>query len=179
MTDGTADGGPVGAVEFRRALGRFATGVTVVTVARPEVHAMTASAFTSVSLDPPLVAVCVDESAVLAGLVAVGEPMGVSVLAADQVHLSVRFASPTRPMGPAQLDGVAWTPDPGTGVALLDGAVATLAGPVAAVQPGGDHHIVLMEVHATAADPVLEPLVYLDGRYRRLLPPEEQGSEPG
>lgn len=167
-----AAGGPVDPARFRATLGRFASGVTVVTVVTPEVHAMTASAFTSVSLTPPLVAVCVDDSAVLAGLIEVGRPMGVSVLAADQVELSVWFAEPSRPVGSAQLDGVAWTPDPRTGVALLEGAVATLAGPVVTVHPGGDHDIVLVEVRAAAADPEREPLIYLDGRYRRLVTPE-------
>jgi len=85
---------PLTSVDFRRALGQFATGVTVVTVecAPHRVHGMTANSFTSVSLVPPLISVCVAEHAHLLPLLKEKRVFGINVLKQEQQHLSEFFA---------------------------------------------------------------------------------------
>lgn len=152
--------------EFRLALGRFATGVTVVTAnigSGP--HGMTVNAFTSVSLVPPLVAVCVDRSAALHPALSSLRAFGVSILNSGQQQLSAWFADPARPSGTAQFADVDWYPGPATGVPLLGRAAATLECERDAVHPAGDHSIVLGRVVATVTDHDALPLLYLDGAY--------------
>ena len=152
---------------FRAAMGRFATGVTVVTtVIDGEHHGMTANAVSSASLDPPLVLVCVDHHAVLHQLLGEAEGFGVSILAADQEQLSVWFSIPDRPSGSAQFADVAWTPGTRTGVPLLDGTVARLECRPAGQLPAGDHSIFLGEAVSAEFD-AADPLLYLDGVYVR------------
>lgn len=152
--------------EFRTALGRFATGVTVVTAdvdGRP--HGMTVNAFTSVSLIPPLVAVCVGRSAALFPALPDIPAFGVSILRASQQPLSAWFADPARPVGPQQFAGVDWRPGPVTGVPLLGAVAATMECEREAIHPAGDHSIVVGRVVATTVDPSAAPLLYLDGDY--------------
>lgn len=159
---------PPDAALFRRTVGHFATGVTVATTVVGGVdHAMTASAFTSVSLDPLLVLVCVDKDARFHDAVLQSGAWGVSVLASTHRAAADWFALQGRPLI-GQLDrfphvrGV-------TGAALLDGAVAWLECRTYAVHDGGDHDIVVGEVIAAregARD--AEPLLYHRGRYDRL-----------
>src|SRR5499433_247663 len=87
---------PLTSLDFRRALSQFATGVTVVTAecAPRRVHGMTANSFTSVSLDPPLISICVDERAHLLPFVKERGKFGVNVLKQDQQHWSEFFARP-------------------------------------------------------------------------------------
>lgn len=157
---------------FRRTVGHFASGVTVVTtVAGPEGrgvdHAMTASAFTSVSLEPLLVLVCIDKEARFRDAVLESGTWGVSVLAAAHRRAADWFAMKGRPLI-GQLDqhphhrGL-------TGAALLDGAVAWLECRTSAVYDGGDHDIVVGAVlAATEGDRDGTPLLYHRGRYGRL-----------
>src|SRR5215475_15960740 len=86
---------PLPSLEFRRALGHFATGVTVVTVEceHRHVHGMTANSFTSVSLEPPLVSVCVDERARILPMLKARQRFGVNVLKQEQQAYSEFFAS--------------------------------------------------------------------------------------
>lgn len=163
-----ADPSPAGVppAEFRLALGRFATGVTVVTAhidGRP--HGMTVNAFTSVSLVPPLVAVCVDRSAALHPALDSLTAFGVSILETTQQRLSAWFADPARPTGAAQFTDIDWRPGGVTGVPLIGRAAATLECARDAVHPAGDHSIVLGRVLATAVDHDAAPLLYLDGAY--------------
>src|SRR5215467_14102155 len=85
---------PLPALEFRRALGHFATGVTVITVEREpsQVHGMTANSFASVSLEPPLISVCVDHRARLLPLLKEKQRFGVNVLKQEQQAYSEFFA---------------------------------------------------------------------------------------
>lgn len=149
---------------FRAILGRFAAGVTVVTM-RDEAgrdHGMTVSAFASVSLAPPLVLACIDRSAELHALLGEGRVFGVSILAASQEALSRRFSDAL----PDRFDGIGFRR--GTnGAVLLDDALATLECTTVAVHPAGDHSIVVGQVeegtvrHAT-------PLLYYRSGYAQL-----------
>ena len=163
---------PVDVDAYRRAAGHFASGVTVVTArvgaGRHTVdHAMTASAFTSVSLEPVLALVCVDKDARFHEAVLETGAWGVSVLAESQRQAAEWFAVQGRPLV-GQLDRYphhrGWT-----GAALLDGAVAWLECRTRAVYDGGDHDIVLGEVIAAVeGDRDTAPLLYHRGRYGRL-----------
>jgi 3-hydroxy-9,10-secoandrosta-1,3,5(10)-triene-9,17-dione monooxygenase reductase component len=155
----------VGAREFRDVLGRFAAGVTVVTTrdAAGRPLGLTVTAFASVSLDPPLVLVCVDNrSEANAGFRDSGL-FGVSMLAEDQELISQRFAAG----GPAKFEGLPLQAGQ-TGVLLVPGALAHVECRVTAVHPGGDHTIYVGEVMALAAWPG-RPLVHQGSAYRRLI----------
>jgi flavin reductase (DIM6/NTAB) family NADH-FMN oxidoreductase RutF len=135
---------------FRRAVGRFATGVCVVTAVEPGRrtpldHAMTANAFTSVSIDPLLVLVCVETDARFHDAVLDAGQWAVSVLDATARPVADWLATRGRPLH-GQLDRVPFHRGPVTGAALLDQAVAWLECRTYAVHPGGDHSIVVGEV---------------------------------
>lgn len=146
---------------FRRTLGRFATGVTVVTVAvAGHVHGMTANAFLSVSLEPPLVLVSIDRRARMHRYLETGERYGVSVLARDQEVAARHFA------GKAQAGyepRFVWV----EGVPLLEGAVAQLVCDVWERVPAGDHTLFLGRVRWLDYWE-REPLVFFGGDFRCL-----------
>jgi N-acetyl-1-D-myo-inositol-2-amino-2-deoxy-alpha-D-glucopyranoside deacetylase len=153
---------------FRDVLARFATGVTVMTtVVGGEPHGMTASSVASVSLDPPLVLVCVERSTVMAEEVVAGGVFALSFLAVDQADLSGIFADSSRPSGHAQFTGVATHPA-ATGAPILDGAVGWIDATVWKIHDGGDHLIVVGEVVALDQTAGRQPLVYHQGGYHRL-----------
>ena len=108
--------------QFRDAMGHFATGVTVVTVGGDTPHGMTANSFTSVSLDPPLVLVCVGRDAVMHRALTENGHFAVSVLGAHQEPVARHFADRRRPLGQAQFDSTDWRPGPNTGAPLIAGA---------------------------------------------------------
>ena len=147
---------------FRAVLGVAPSPVTVVSVA-PEGRApvgMTVSAFTAVSLVPPLVLVCIGHDATIRDDLLAATHLGVSVLASDQQGLSDRFADTDR----RGFDGVPHLRGP-HGSPLLTGAAAHLEVTVVARHPAGDHDIVVGRVdHAVASD--REPLLHLRGDYR-------------
>jgi len=146
---------------FRRTLGRFATGVTVVTVARPEgPHGMTANAFLSVSLDPPLVLVSVDRRARMHAYLEEAQRYGVSVLARDQEVAARHFAGKPRAGFEPQFRWV-------EGVPLLEGAVAQIVCDVWERIPAGDHTLVLGRVRWLDYWE-REPLVFFGGDFRCL-----------
>jgi flavin reductase (DIM6/NTAB) family NADH-FMN oxidoreductase RutF len=155
------------AVAFRRTLGMFATGVTVLTArAGEQVHGMTANAFMSVSLRPPLVLVSVDRRARMCDLLHEGRRFGVNVLEAHQAGLSDRFAGRTHDDEPLpQFDIVHETP-------LIDGALAHLVARVARSYWGGDHSLFVGHVEYAKYGEG-EPLLFHGGRYERLT--REQG----
>ena len=170
---------------FRRAAGQFPVGIVVVTTSAG--HAMTVSAFTSVSLEPPLVLFCAEKIARFHDAVLAAGSWAVSILAEDAEKTARWLATRGRPFD-GQLDGVAHHPGPATGAPLHDGALATLECQTAAVHDGGDHSIIVGLVTAVAgpagpdgapggpADPDLAaggppargPLVHYAGAYRRL-----------
>ena len=150
---------------FRRVMGSFPTGVTVLTVEREpgQVHGMTANSFTSVSLDPPLILVCVDQNARLLSYLKEQGRFGVSILKDTQQQISELFAKPQQDPAEEEMLGVRfkWTD---TGIPLLEDALAHIACNVVAQHMSGDHTIFVGEVESMELM-VGEPLLYYRGRY--------------
>ncbi len=137
---------PPDAAGFRAVMGRFPTGVCVLTtVAGGMDHAMTADTLTSVSLDPLLVLFCVSRDTRFHDAVTASGRVGISVLAADQQELAVWFATRGRPLAD-QLDRAPHTRGVHTGAALLNGALAHLECTTFQVHEAGDHTIVVARV---------------------------------
>lgn len=158
--------------QFRATLGLFATGVAVVTARAGDLaHGMTANAIASVSLDPLLVLVCVEREAVMRKVIEEVGHFALSMLAADQEHLSRWFADPVRPNGSAQFDGIGHHPGPATGAPLLDHAIAWVECTVEASHDAGDHIIFVGRVRSLARADRRDPLLYFASRYRRLADP--------
>ena len=151
------------ALAFRRTLGMFATGVTVITTRVGEqVHGMTANAFMSVSLRPPLVLISIDRRARMGGLMHEGTRFGVSVLEAKQTGLSDRFAGRVADDLPeATFEIVHETP-------LVEGALAHLVARVVRSYWGGDHSLFLGQVEFARYGEG-RPLLFHGGRYERLI----------
>jgi flavin reductase (DIM6/NTAB) family NADH-FMN oxidoreductase RutF len=151
--------------EFRAALGRFASGITVITVELEDgqVHGMTASAFCSVSLRPPLVLVCVDHLAETYLHLHERGRFGVSVLKDSQEALSEFFADPERNPDAAYRLGIAYQ-TMRSGTPVLHDTLVNLDCRVLDTHPAGDHTIFVAEVREVA---VAEgsPLLYFRGRY--------------
>jgi flavin reductase (DIM6/NTAB) family NADH-FMN oxidoreductase RutF len=157
---------------FRMGLGAFATGVTIVTTGRGDFsYGMTASAVASVSLEPPLILVCVDRRGRAAREIARNAHFVVNVLGADQEHLSRYFASPDRPRGRDGLRGVPHRLT-ASGAVVLEDIVAHLECTLAASHEAGDHIIFVGEVVELSVDGERPPLLVHRSRYRRLMPLE-------
>ena len=157
---------------FRDLIGRFATGVTVITTrTEDEVRAMTANSITSVSLDPLLVLVCVERRASLHNLLLEAGVFAVNILGDDQRGLSEMFARRSEldePMG-----GVPYV-EGETGSPLIDGAIGWLDCEVWRTYDGGDHTIVVGRVLDMAMSrPDAQPLLFFRGQYRTLGPEAE------
>lgn len=154
---------------FRRAMGRFATGVTVLsTRAEGHDHAMTANSVTSVSLDPVLLLACVEVDSRFHDAVLEAGVWGVSVLGHEARATAAWLATRGRPLF-GQLDRIPYHRGGATGVALLDDAHATFECRTHEVFPGGDHVIVVGEVLAVATSEHADaPLLYHRGTYRNL-----------
>jgi flavin reductase (DIM6/NTAB) family NADH-FMN oxidoreductase RutF len=154
---------------FRRAMGSFPTGVTVVTVACDDgtMHGITVNSFSSASLDPMLVLVCLNEASPAVGLIERAGAFAVNVLSAGQQHVSRWFANRYRPPGLAMFDGVPFEPGV-TGCPVLLDATASFDCRLRQSHRAGDHLIVLGEVAALVHRPQLEPLIFHAGSYRSL-----------
>ena len=160
---------------FRRAMGSFPTGVTVVTVASADasLHGLTVNSFSSVSLDPMLVLVCLNGASRSVGLIKRAGAFAVNVLSAGQQDVSRRFADRYRPAGPTMFDGVPFEPGV-TGCPVLVGAAASFDCLLRQTHHAGDHLIALGEVVALVHRPQQEPLIFHSGTYKSLEP----GSRP-
>lgn len=150
---------------LRDALGSFATGVTVVTCVDSQglPFGLTVNSFTSVSLDPPLLAVCIARDASCAPALLEAPHFAVNVLQTGQQPASIRFSTRdedrfgTTPWSTAE-----------TGAPLLMDSLAVFECERHAVHEGGDHDILIGEVVRASFDPNLDPLLYFRGSYRRL-----------
>jgi flavin reductase (DIM6/NTAB) family NADH-FMN oxidoreductase RutF/pimeloyl-ACP methyl ester carboxylesterase len=150
---------------LRDAMGCFATGITIVTGtdASGAPVGLTANSFTSVSLDPPLLLVCIANSAGSGAVLREATHFGVNVLQIGQQPASNRFAG----RGEDRFAATPWSPGE-TGVPLLDGALGSFECRRYAVHDGGDHFILVGEVVRAQFEPRRDPLLYFRGKYRRL-----------
>jgi|SRR5215469_2439576 len=148
--------------ELRRVMGHFATGVTVITTLRKsgELHGLTANAFTSVSLMPPLVLVCVDKNAESYPCFEESKVFTVNILAADQEAISRRFAV----SGGEKFQGIAYR-DGANGAPILEGTLGYIECRVTTAVEAGDHTIYLGEVEQ-AETREAKPLLFFRGGYR-------------
>lgn len=150
---------------LRDALGCFATGVTIVTCIDPDgaPAGLTANSFTSVSLDPPLLLVCVHKRARSAAAMIAADHFAVNVLQTGQQPASIRFST-------RQEDRFGATPwsTGETGAPVLMDSLGVFECARHAVYEGGDHHMLIGRVIRANFDPKLDPLLYFRGRYRRL-----------
>ncbi|HEY7165748.1 MAG TPA: flavin reductase family protein [Candidatus Binatia bacterium] len=150
--------------ELRRVLGHFVTGVTVITTkdTTGAPFGLTANAFTSLSLNPPLVLICVDKGAQCYSCFADSNLFTVNFLGEHQEEISRRFAT----KGADKFAGLQWSPGP-DGVAVLDGAIGYLECRIVQTYEGGDHTILVGEVLNAIATGE-RPLVFFKGKYHRL-----------
>jgi len=149
---------------LRQTVGRFVTGVTVVSLeSEGEVRAMTANSFTSLSLDPPLVLFCLGKDTKAGQHIRKVSGFAVSILSHEQQDLSSYFAGSWRGDDPPPFTFTAWDGGP-----RLDGCIAALGCRISAIHEGGDHWIVVGEVVATYRVEQGLPLVFFGGRYMTL-----------
>ena len=150
---------------LRDALGCFATGVTVVTClnAEGEPAGLTVNSFTSVSLDPPLLLVCLAKRAVSAGALIEASHFAVNVLQTGQQPASIRFSTRAED----RFGATPWSCGEG-GAPILKDSLGVFECERHAVHDGGDHHILIGQVVKASFDAGLDPLLYFRGRYRRL-----------
>ena len=153
--------------DFRKALGAFATGITVITVDNAgEIHGMTANAFSSVSLHPPLVLVCVDQRARSHSLLQARQRFGINILAQDQQMISDYFARATVSHQHPEEAGAKFDRTQ-HGTPVLHGALAYLECRLSNAQTAGDHTIFIGEVEDLVVREG-DPLLYFRSGYRKI-----------
>lgn len=159
----------IDAARFRSVLGHYPTGVSVVTASGTEGPAgMVVGTFTSVSLDPPLVAFLPDKSSTSWPLIRASGSFCANVLSAEQEQLCRQFAK----SGGNKFDGVTWQPGP-SGSPILDGVVAWVDCNIEQVVESGDHYIVIGRVQALDVKQPAAPLAFIQGKFGQVLPPAE------
>lgn len=147
---------------FRQVMGRFATGVTVVSFLRAGKPAgMTVNAFLSVSLDPPLVLISVRRASSFVEHVRVGGRCGINILSEQQRKLGPHFAN--RPEQDAEVRFLDHA-----GTPLLDGSLAHIVARVVDIHPAGDHLLFIAEIEHLAHGPEAQPLIFFSGRYKQI-----------
>lgn len=154
----------VDAKEFRLALSHFTSGVTVVTtVARGKAYGMTVASFASLSLDPPLVLVCLEKGVQTHDAILESKHFAVSILRAGQQDVSNRFASRLE----NRFEGIA-VKQGELGAPLIEESLAALECTLVDALPGGDHTIFVGRVEKTVVDVAAHPLVYFRSGYHEL-----------
>lgn len=150
---------------LRDALGCFATGVTVVTCLRPDGSpaGLTVNSFTSVSLEPPLLLVCLHKLAASAAALTEAPNFAVNVLQTGQQPASIRFANRDED----RFGTTPWSCGE-AGAPILKDSLGVFECERFAVYDGGDHHILVGQVVKASFDSALDPLLFFRGRYRRL-----------
>ncbi|WP_193392245.1 flavin reductase family protein [Neobacillus vireti] len=147
--------------QFREAMGKFATGVTVVaTEVDGNIHGMTANAFMSVSLNPKLVVVSIAEKAQMLEKIKQSGTFSVNILAADQQEVSMIFAGQLKNHQEVVFEHL-------NGVPVLSNASAQISCEVSAAHVEGDHTLFIGKVTDIRIEDA-EPLIYYSGKYRRL-----------
>lgn len=169
MTGAAAPRPSVGVVDggrFRQVLGHFATGVTVVAGTGADGPlGLAVNSFTSVSLDPPMVAFCVARTSTTWPRIRATGHFTVSILAADQEGVSRQFAA----TGPDRFEGVAWYASP-WGAPVVEGALAWIDAAVEIEHGAGDHLLVVGRVSDLGVAREGAPLVFFRGGYGRFSP---------
>lgn len=152
------------AQELRRVMGHFATGVTVITTKDNEgaPQGLTANAFMSLSLNPPLVIISVDKGATCYNCFAKGNGYTVNFLSENQEEISKRFAT----KGIDKFAGLGWR-EGGNGAAIIDGVLGHVECRITQSYDGGDHTIVVGEILNVAATGE-RPLLFFKGKYQKL-----------
>jgi flavin reductase (DIM6/NTAB) family NADH-FMN oxidoreductase RutF len=160
---------------LRRAMGRFATGITVISAQHAgEIHAMTANAVCTVSFEPLTVLVCVNKKSRMNEFIQQACCFAVNILAEDQEIISRHFAGANQDQVPANLhfdlvENAPW----------LEGTLASLSCKITQVVDAGDHTMIMGQVEAVRYQEEEEPpLVYYRGRYRRLQSSDENRNTP-
>lgn len=162
MTDAVHQTRSIDPLLFRRVMGRFATGVTVVSFLRAGKPAgMTVNSFLSVSLDPPLVLVSVRKSSRFVEHVRVGSRCGINILSEQQRKLGPHFAN-----GPERDTNVQFEDHAGT--PLLAGSLAQIVARVVDIHPAGDHLLFIAEIEHLTHGPEAQPLIFFSGRYKQI-----------
>ena len=150
--------------ELRRIMGHFASGVTVITTTDKAgaPYGLTANAFTSLSLTPPLVLICIDKTVQCYPHFNESKLFAVNMLGEEQEELSRRFAT----KGIEKFNGIPWRKGE-SGLALLDGAICHIECRVVHAYNGGDHTIYVGEILSASASGD-RPLIFFKGKYHRL-----------
>ena len=152
--------------QFRKAMGCFATGVTIITLdLEGEIHGMTANAFASVSLDPPLVLVCVDRTASTHAHLHAKKRFGINVLGEDQRAISEYYARADRTHDRAEAEAGARFDPTRQGTPMLHGALAYLECRLQSAEEAGDHTIFIAQVEDVVVREG-DPLLFFRGKYR-------------
>lgn len=154
---------PIDDATFKLAMSHFATGVTVVTTEHDgTMFGMTVASFTSLSLHPPLILVCIEKAVKTHDAIAAAQKFGVSILAEDQAEISSRFAS----RRDDKFEGVRVRRGP-DGLPLIEGALAAIECRLHGQLPGGDHSIFIGEVTDVQTGEG-QPLLYFRSGYREM-----------
>ena len=162
MVPSTEQGRPIEPSMFRRVMGRFATGVAVVTFIRNEqATGMTVNAFMSVSLDPPLVLISVRRASAFVKHTRVGSRCGINILSEQQRKLGPHFANHPEKDVEVRFEDCEGTP-------LLGGSLAQMVARVIDIYPAGDHLLFIGEVEHLAHGPEAQPLIFFSGRYKQI-----------
>jgi flavin reductase (DIM6/NTAB) family NADH-FMN oxidoreductase RutF len=156
-----------GAREMRQIFGRFATGITVITTGNQTPRGMTANAFTSVSIEPPLILVCIQRNATMHDMIQECGFFAVSVLAAHQEGVARMFADRSR-IREQEFEAVDAIQGACTGVPVLAGALAWVECRLTSVYDGGDHSIFLGEVQSLGRSETDDALLFYQGGFHRL-----------
>jgi len=161
----TAGDHPFDGLAFRRTLGHLATGVTLVTTRAAErIHGMTANAVTSVSLDPPLILICLDRRARMAKFIEESGRFGINLLGEQQAPISRYFARSWHSPQPPEHQFEEWA-----GVPYLAGSLGALSCRTTQLIDGGDHLVIMARVAGIRVDnPTGAPLLYYRGKYAAL-----------
>lgn len=161
----SADAKPAQAIDpqlFRRVMGRFATGVTVVSFLRAGQPAgMTVNAFLSVSMDPPLILISVRKGSSFVEHVRVGSRYGINILSEQQRKLGPHFANRPEQDAEVRFEDHAGTP-------LLAGSLGQIVARVVDIHPAGDHLLFIAEIEHLAHGPEAQPLIFFSGRYKQI-----------